>query len=651
MKKLIKIFAVVFVVLAAMGILLPSLVSKDLVKKKLIEQVQSATGREFKIGGDISVHIFPFTTVTMNDVSLSGIDKSEKKPFVSLKVLDVGVDLFALFKKEVLIKKLVLDDPEINLHINAAGKNNWTFGAKKNEDKSAASGSGQTSSTSALPSEISLSNVKISNAKVTFLDETTKKSWQLDKANLSLSASGLQSPLTAKGSGEWQGKAVKLYSEINTLKAYFDNKKSDVVFTAQSDLFDMEFKGSAERQQFVGDLKIKSDSLKSVQAWLDPKSKSAFQSPLALNLATKADCIPGKCDFKKTSITLDDIKAQGSLSVEYGGRKPIIAIDLDADELNLTPFLPPEQNKQASSYSFISDANAAAGSWSNAPLDFSALNSVNATVNIKAGKLFIRNVKIGKTTLRARVDNGRLSCDVIDADLYSGKGNFTIIADANSYIVEKRISLKNIEAQPFLKDAMNEERLSGKANMQAVFVTRGGSESEMISNLQGNGSLKFLDGSIKGLDIAGMVRNIQSAYKDVKTDSQKTDFAELGGTFTIVNGIVKNSDLAMKAPLMRLSGNGQVDLPARKVNYRLKPEIVQTIQGQGGKDKEGLGVPIIIEGSIDNPTYRPDLAGLAEDALKDPQKIKDTVKSVKEQFKGENKKETIKNIKGLLKGF
>jgi hypothetical protein len=75
------------------------------------------------------------------------------------------------------------------------------------------------------------------------------------------------------------------------------------------------------------------------------------------------------------------------------------------------------------------------------------------------------------------------------------------------------------------------------------------------------------------------------------------------------------------------------------------------MQGQGGKEKQGIMVPVIVEGSLQNPSFRPDLAAAAQDALRDPQKIKDTVKAVKDQIKGDGLKNTVKDVKGLLKGF
>ena len=654
MKKIFKIVIISLVALVAVALVAPAFISKDLIKEKLIAQVKQATGRTLAIDGGLSLRFFPFAGVTAEKVSLSDSD-GKKGTFVALESLKLDVEVMPLLlRKELVIKTLVLREPEINLHVAANGTRNWEFAPAQPTETvpSKSTASSPVSGSVTLPGNIRLSDVNILDGAVRYRDDRNKGSWEIDHLDLGVILNGIDNPLTLKGKGEWQKKTIKVRATVDTLGNFLANEKTKMVLDVSSDVFAVSLDGMARGLQYAGKASIASPSLIMLQTWINPASKPSLRVPLALDVKGNMYCDTGRCEFDKTSIVLDAIKAQGKASINFGGHKPAITVDLATDALDLNPFLPAESRPKADNGSFgIATAYAESGEWSHEPMDFSALNAVDLISNIRTKRLLVKNIKIGEAIFRAKIQGGRLSADVIEARLYGGTGTIALNADAASHVVEYRLNVTGVEAEPFLKDAMDEERLSGKAVMQVNTVTHGRSQYDLMSNLQGSGQLKFLDGAIRGVDLAGMVRNLQSAYKTVDTSRQKTDFAELGGTFTIINGVVKNNDLAMKAPLMRLSGAGEVNLPARTINYRLKPEIVQTIQGQGGKEKEGLGVPVIIEGSLDNPSYRPDLAAVAEEALKDPQKIKDTVKSVKEQFKGENKKETIKSLKGLLKGF
>src|SRR3546814_7431219 len=80
-------------------------------------------------------------------------------------------------------------------------------------------------------------------------------------------------------------------------------------------------------------------------------------------------------------------------------------------------------------------------------------------------------------------------------------------------------------------------------------------------------------------------------------EAATTDFAELSGTFTIDKGIVTNKDLSLVAPLVRMTGEGQIPLPPRTVDYVVKPKLVGSIEGQGGASElAGVTVPIKVSG-------------------------------------------------------
>ena len=70
-----------------------------------------------------------------------------------------------------------------------------------------------------------------------------------------------------------------------------------------------------------------------------------------------------------------------------------------------------------------------------------------------------------------------------------------------------------------------------------------------------------------------MVRNAEGAFLNPEAgQTRKTDFAELGGTFTVKQGILANDDMHLQAPALRIGGRGTVDLPKRTLDYRIEPK-------------------------------------------------------------------------------
>jgi AsmA protein len=158
-------------------------------------------------------------------------------------------------------------------------------------------------------------------------------------------------------------------------------------------------------------------------------------------------------------------------------------------------------------------------------------------------------------------------------------------------------------------------------------TTKGGTERALVQNLNGKGKVTFLDGAIRGINIAAMVRNATTAFLDKSAgEAQKTDFAELSGSFVIRNGLLDNQDAKLLSPLLRVAGKGKVDLPKRTVDYRVEPKLVASLKGQGGEDdKSGLMIPFLITGPWDKPSVKPDLAAAVGDIAKDPAKALKTL--------------------------
>ncbi|MGB6086792.1 AsmA-like C-terminal region-containing protein, partial [Parvibaculum sp.] len=109
--------------------------------------------------------------------------------------------------------------------------------------------------------------------------------------------------------------------------------------------------------------------------------------------------------------------------------------------------------------------------------------------------------------------------------------------------------------------------------------------------------------------------------------TQDTDFSELGGTFTITNGVLNNQDFALLSPLVRVTGAGTANMPQKTLNYRVEPKLAASLEGQGGSSEvKGIEVPILITGPWSSPRFAPDLKSI----IQNRENIQNTIKSIKE---------------------
>jgi hypothetical protein len=62
-----------------------------------------------------------------------------------------------------------------------------------------------------------------------------------------------------------------------------------------------------------------------------------------------------------------------------------------------------------------------------------------------------------------------------------------------------------------------------------------------------------------------------------------------------------------------MAGAGTIDLPAQSLDLRVDPQVVASLEGQGGeKGLQGLSVPVAITGAWTKPSIYPDIAGILE---------------------------------------
>lgn len=294
-----------------------------------------------------------------------------------------------------------------------------------------------------------------------------------------------------------------------------------------------------------------------------------------------------------------------------------------------------------------------------APVDFSALKGINAKGKLQVGALEVRGLKLSELNAQLSAANGRVAVAPHSAKGYEGTISGEVIVDANKNHVTLKEKLEGISIGPILRDFAQQDRLEGKGNLTLDVTTAGNTVNAMKRALGGTARAQLRDGAVKGINLGEILRKARSTLGGGSQAAQaesggsgkpQTDFSELSASFTIKNGIAHNEDLDAKAPLFRLGGSGDINIPESTLNYVVKAAIVATAEGQGGRERDklaGLTVPVRLHGSFDDLKYDVDLRAMAGDAAKSQvgERVKEQIESRKDKIE-----ERIGDrLKGLLK--
>jgi AsmA protein len=327
-----------------------------------------------------------------------------------------------------------------------------------------------------------------------------------------------------------------------------------------------------------------------------------------------------------------------------GFADPAINFDVDVDQFDADLYLPKKSPNAPKSA-------AAKPGEAEQPLDLSGLRKLKLNGSLRIGSLKVANVRSTNVRLDVKARNGQVNVAPLSANLYQGSMNGSISVNAQatpSIAINQNLNGVNVAA--LTRDAADFNTLEGRGNIGMNLTMQGNTVGAMKKALNGNLSLNLADGAIRGINIARKLRDAQamfgkgggSAQTQSANQEEKTDFSELKATFRVNNGVAHNEDLSLKSPLLRVTGNGDVNIGNDSINYVAKATLAKTLEGQGGKDAVGgITVPVRVSGPFTDLKYTLDFGAMVAEAAK--QKV--------EAKKEEVKTKLQEQLKGGLKGL
>jgi AsmA protein len=288
-------------------------------------------------------------------------------------------------------------------------------------------------------------------------------------------------------------------------------------------------------------------------------------------------------------------------------------------------------------------------------LPLEPLRKLNLNGELRIAQLQAFNLRSRDVLVQIKAQDGILKISPLSAQLYDGGINMELKLDARKETPRFSVqeSLTGVQAGPLLKDLTGDDKVLGKATIKTDLNGAGNNADEIMNSLNGTAEFSFKDGAVNGVNIAALIREAQATLEGQPLPKQqqpnRTDFALLRGSATVNNGLVRNDDLVMKSPLLRISGAGEVSLPKETIDYTLNTKFVGSLEGQGGKGQnklEGVSIPVHVGGTFSNPTYVPDLGAVVKDAAK-----AEVDKRVQKEKKKLEKKLGTEIPDSLLKGL
>lgn len=618
-RVVVGIVAIVLVLvagLAAAPFLLP-----DSVLRRIAESAASAvTGRDLAIEGPFHVRVWPPLALEAGQVRLADAPWTGRQDMATVARFELSLDALALFDGLVRIERLVLERPEITFERDATGRSNWQPAKAEGSGAGPASGGDG----GGLP-RLLLDEVTIVDGRIRLVDRAAGTTREIRGLDLRLEGGGTGGVLTLDGRAVVEGEPVVLQGRLPDPDRLVASGEGplDLTLTAPGGSLRASGQvrfgpdGAAVALGLHAGFPRPGDTL----AWLavEPGTAAGTFGRFAFDGTLEADL--RHVSLKDAVIGLDAIVLHGAAEADLTRARPWVEATFSTGVADLDPYLPPEAPSGETGAPAAADRD---GAWPDDPIRLPLPLPVDLALALEFEGLRARGLVLGAGTLAVRTDGPKAHLLVPHLALYGGSARADWTLEAGERLrVEGELELADVALHPFLVALAGFDRLEGTGDARAELRSGGRNVRDLVSALEGAGEVRLRDGAIRGIDIGAMVRQVTSPGRAGGEGRRKTDFAELGATFTITDGVLVSRDLVLRAPLLRLAGEGRVDLPARTLDWRIEPRIASTLEGQGasGEPAFAAGIPVRIEGPWSDPQWSFEFGDGIREVIRDPEQI------------------------------
>ncbi len=659
LKWILGIVAGLIILIILAVLIAPKVIDLDRYKPQIENQAAKALGRPVRLGGKLEPSIFPWVGVAISDVHIGNPSGFENQDFVSVNSFEVRVKLLPLLSREVEVQRLVVKSPEIILEKQKNGRTNWEGLGSGEKTAPRPDAKPEPPGGAGLPIKtLQVGEFSINDGRVVYIDQAAGTRQEIRDFNLSVNDFTLERPFDIRMNAVADGRPIALDGKIGPLGSEPGKQPLPLdLHLALLEMIDARLKGQIDASGSSPRMALNF----SMEPFSPRRLLDELKQPLPFKpaddavlqkmaLSMKIEGTPENVTLSEGALQLDDSRMTFSARAQDFS-KPDLKLKADLDAIDVDRYLPPPAPP--------AEGPAETGRPPATPAakpDFTPLRKLLLDAEIKIGKLKAKNARLQNVALKATARNGIIRIDP-QTELYSGRLAGTSVLNVQQDEPRSSASLKlsGVQAEPLVKDLLEKEIIAGTLTSD-LNLTFSGIEAQTIRRtLNGEGLLTFKDGAIVGIDLANMVRNAQAAFglAERPTEKPRTDFSELLLPFAVSDGLTRINDAQLNSPLLRVTTNGTANLVEETLDLRVSPKFVATLVGQSDtQQRSGVMVPVMVQGSLSDPKFRPDLkAALQQELPGDLEQKKQEAQKQIESKKEELRENVQKKAQELFKGL
>ncbi|HSF64036.1 MAG TPA: AsmA family protein, partial [Paracoccaceae bacterium] len=516
MRWIVRILAGVLT-LVVLGFGALALIPAERVAQVAAGEFERITGRALTIEGSVRPTFWPVLGVQTGPVTVANADWSQAGPMLRADSVAIAADMAALMRGEVRITALAVKGLALVLERNAEGVANWQGGAAPSGAEPGA------------VAPFALDGATITGGSLRWIDHATGRDVVLTGIEAEAALPDFDGPATVDARARIDGAPVGLEARIDGFAAFVAGRvvPMEARFTAGGSTLTLA--GRAGSSPAVAEGRLEADL--------------GDLAALAALAGAAAPALPDGLGARDRRLTGQvTLAPEGSLHLRGGALQldgNALAVEADLTFPDPRPRLAAQISAGTITLRGLGGGGGGAASpddpgWSAAAIDVSALGAMDAEVSLAAEALDLGLARTGPARVTMVLDRARAVFETKGIAAYGGAvaGQF-VVNGRGGLSVGGDVTLAGMAMEPLLRDLAGWDRLIAAGDLRVKFLGVGNSMAAIMASLSGDGRLTLGRGEIRGLDLAGMLRTLDTGFVG---EGARTIFDSVAASFTMDGG-------------------------------------------------------------------------------------------------------------------
>ncbi len=311
----------------------------------------------------------------------------------------------------------------------------------------------------------------------------------------------------------------------------------------------------------------------------------------ALQLTANASYSAAGVNLSDIDGRLGPVAVAGGVDVSFAGERPRVVANLATSEVIADWFLAPLAVAADGVATTGNGVGRDSGRWSRQPIDFSMLRRFDAELSLTAPGLGYETYNVQEPQLELALDDGVLDLRRLSGRAFDGAFNMTArVADADVPTAQFQLAIDGADAAKITRatkagrqqgdaDVMSGvlgllfpvsavQLQSGRLGADLTFNTSGRNEFELVSNLAGQGAVRFTEAVVDGVDVCRLAQQIEGlngieGFLGLLASSRggETMITDFAGRFDVERGVATLPPQQINAECAVAQIKGEIDLP------------------------------------------------------------------------------------------